>query len=244
MAGFEDFRVFVGGLSWDTSDKGLEQAFRRFGKVVEAKVMLDRDTGRPRGFGFVTFGDEQSMEDAIAELHNRELDGRTISVTKAQPKMVSRGGDYGYGGGYNDGGGRGEFSRGGGGKGEECFKCGKLGHWARECPFGGGGGRFPPRYSGGGRNDRYGGGAGYSGRYGERERGIDRERERYPRDRYVADRYGDSYGREGRGGYDRDDARGSARYGSGGPARFERNYRDRSGPYERPSGRSSYDDRY
>lgn len=86
MAGYEDFRVFVGGLSWDTTDKSLEHAFRRFGKVVEAKVMLDRGTGRPRGFGFVTFTNDQCVEDAIAEMHNGELDGRIVSVNKAQPQ--------------------------------------------------------------------------------------------------------------------------------------------------------------
>eukprot|EP00250_Pteridium_aquilinum_P016832 c23314_g2_i2 orf=2-577(-) len=184
MADPEDCRVFVGGLSWDTSDKRLEQAFRRFGKVLDAKVMIDKDTGRPRGFGFVTFGDEQSMEDAIAGLHNGELDGRIISVNKAQPKLMG-GREYGYEDSYDNGGSRGGYPRGGGGGGgggsrgggsDDCFKCGKPGHWARDCPYSGGdGGRFPPRFGGGGggggRPDRFGGGPPYSGgRYGGDDR--------------------------------------------------------------------------
>eukprot|EP00249_Psilotum_nudum_P010563 c22615_g1_i2 orf=1610-2314(-) len=234
MADREEFGVFVGGLSWDTTDRGLENAFRRFGKILDAKVILDRDTGRPRGFGFVTFADERGMEEAIAGLHNRELDGRVISVNKAQPRFGG-GGDYGFGGGYSNGGGR----RGGyGGRGvgrEDCFKCGQPGHWARECPSGGGFGRYSgqDRYGGGGR-----GGPNY-GRYGDRGRG---DRDRYPRDRYGGfDRYGDGYYKEGRTvGYgDRD------RYGSGGPTRSEGTYRDRPEPYGRPNiGRPPYDDRY
>lgn len=248
MADYEEFRVFVGGLSWDTTDRSLENAFRRFGKVVEAKVMLDRDTGRPRGFGFVTFSDKRGMEEAIDQLHDRELDGRVISVNKAQPKTVSGGGDYGYGGGYSNGGGsRGGYSgRGGGGGGEDCFKCGQPGHWARECPSGGGGGRFSSRdrYSGGGggRGFRSGrGGSGYGSQYSGRDRSGERERERYGRDR-GSDRYGDSYAKEGRssgyGDYDR--------YQAGGPTRYEGSYKERAGPYDRSSGggRSSYDDRY
>ncbi|MCO5574189.1 hypothetical protein L7F22_027971 [Adiantum nelumboides] len=114
VADLEDCCVFVGGLSWDTSDKRLEQAFRRFGKVLDAKVMVDKDIGRSCGFGFVTFTDEQSMKDAIsAGLHNAELDGRITSVSKAQPKVMgSR--DFGNEDAYDNGGGRGGYSRDGG----------------------------------------------------------------------------------------------------------------------------------
>ena len=60
--------MFVGGISWDTSDRELESTFSHFGKVLDAQVMLDRETGRPRGFGFVIFADLQSMESTISEL--------------------------------------------------------------------------------------------------------------------------------------------------------------------------------
>ncbi len=86
-------KLFVGGLSWDTSDDGLRQAFERFGEIVEAKVISDRDTGRSRGFGFVTFENPEAGGKAIAEMNGTELDGRTIKVDEAQEK--SRGGGGG-----------------------------------------------------------------------------------------------------------------------------------------------------
>eukprot|EP01018_Ginkgo_biloba_P036934 Gb_20856 [translate_table: standard] len=198
--------------------------------------MLERDTGRPRGFGFVTFADERAMEDAIFELHGRDLDGRTISVSKAKPK-AGMGDEYGYGGGYGSGG-RVDYGDRAPGR-SDCFKCGQPGHWARECPSGGGG-RFSsrPRYSGSRGTDRFGGGDRYgSGRYSDKARGND-DRDRYSsRDRYGSERYGsDRYAQDGYGkgkSYDRDGGRGSDRYGSGGPTRYEGSYRERPAPYER-----------
>ncbi|MEE8410515.1 MAG: RNA-binding protein [Myxococcota bacterium] len=103
-------KLFVGGLSWDTSDDGLLQAFQRFGDVTEAKVITDRDTGRSRGFGFVTFANPGDADNAKSEMDGTELDGRSIKVDEAQEK--SRGGGRG-----GRGGGRGGSGGGGGGSG-------------------------------------------------------------------------------------------------------------------------------
>ncbi|RLB45352.1 MAG: RNA-binding protein, partial [Deltaproteobacteria bacterium] len=73
-------RLFVGGLSWGTDDEGLRMAFERFGEIDDAKVISDRETGRSRGFGFVTFADDGAGTTAIAEMDGAELDGRAIRV--------------------------------------------------------------------------------------------------------------------------------------------------------------------
>ena len=95
-------KLFVGSLSWDTNDAGLHEAFSQFGEVTEAKVITDRDSGRSRGFGFVTFEDDEAADKAVAALNGTELDGRTIKVDVAQDR--NRGGGGG-GGGYGGGGG-------------------------------------------------------------------------------------------------------------------------------------------
>ncbi|CAA2967082.1 glycine-rich RNA-binding RZ1C-like isoform X2 [Olea europaea subsp. europaea] len=213
--------------------------------------MLERDTGRPRGFGFLTFADRRAMEDAIRDMHGREFGERVISVNKAQPKMGDEDSGHGYGG-YTSGG-RGSYGGGARSAGQdECFKCGRPGHWARDCPSAGGGrgGRpfSPPRsrYGGaGGRGDPFANDRGRymddkydRGRHGDRDRydsRDDRSRDRYVNDRYpttgdrfVVDKYGgsDRYPQNGYGkdrSYDRDGGpRGSSdKYGGGGPARYE-----------------------
>ena len=89
-------KLFVGGISWGTTEDALREAFERFGEIVSATVVTDRDSGRSRGFGFVEFADEAAAAQAIEELDGKELDGRTIRVNEAHDK--SRGGGGGGGG--------------------------------------------------------------------------------------------------------------------------------------------------
>ena len=109
-------KLFVGGLSWGTTDEGLQGAFSRFGEIAEAKVITDRETGRSRGFGFVTFANDESAPTAITEMNGTELDGRTIKVNEAEDKGFRAGGGGGGGRGPRGGGG-GRGPRGGGGGG-------------------------------------------------------------------------------------------------------------------------------
>ncbi len=90
-------KLFIGGLAWATDDHGLNAAFSAFGTVTEAKVITDRDTGRSRGFGFVTFSSSDEAQAAIAAMDGQDLDGRTVRVNEAQERG-SRGGGGGGGG--------------------------------------------------------------------------------------------------------------------------------------------------
>jgi cold-inducible RNA-binding protein len=92
-------KLFVGGLSWGTDDDGLRSAFEQFGEVTEAKVITDRDTGRSRGFGFVTFSEGDDGNNAIDEMNGSQLDGRTLTVNEAQDRRRGGGGGGGGGGG-------------------------------------------------------------------------------------------------------------------------------------------------
>jgi heterogeneous nuclear ribonucleoprotein A1/A3 len=85
-------KVFVGGLSWNTDNASLRDAFATFGEVVEATVVMDRDTQRSRGFGFVTYSDATAAQNAIAGMDGRELDGRSIRVNAAEDKPRGGGG--------------------------------------------------------------------------------------------------------------------------------------------------------
>jgi RNA recognition motif-containing protein len=84
-------KLFIGSLSWNTNDERLREAFAPHGEVVEATVITERDTGRSRGFGFVTFADDEAADKAMAALDQTELDGRTIKVDVAQDKGRDRG---------------------------------------------------------------------------------------------------------------------------------------------------------
>jgi RNA recognition motif-containing protein len=101
----------VGNLSYNTTEISLRDAFGQVGTVADAKIVMDRDTGRPRGFGFVEMGTDEEAQNAIQQLNGRELDGRAINVNEAQERSGGGGGG-GRGGG---GGGRGGGGGGGGG---------------------------------------------------------------------------------------------------------------------------------
>ncbi|NP_001105572.1 glycine-rich RNA binding protein [Zea mays] len=109
-----EYRCFVGGLAWATDDHSLNNAFSTYGEVLESKIILDRETQRSRGFGFVTFSTEDAMRSAIEGMNGKELDGRNITVNEAQSRGGRGGGGGGYGGGRRDGGG---YGGGGGGYG-------------------------------------------------------------------------------------------------------------------------------
>ncbi|WCJ33898.1 Glycine-rich RNA-binding protein [Euphorbia peplus] len=149
-----EYRCFVGGLAWVTTDESLQEAFSPFGEIIESKIINDRETGRSRGFGFVTFNNEKSMRDAIEGMNGHELDGRNITVNEAQSRGSGGGGGGGYrgGGGYG-GGGRREGGYGGGGGG-----------YSR----GGGGGGYGSGGGGYGGGGYGGGGRGYGGDGGSR----------------------------------------------------------------------------
>ncbi len=134
-------KLYVGNLPYTVRDEDLQQSFGEFGSITSAKVMMERDTGRSKGFGFVEMGSDAEAQAAIAGMNGQSLGGRSITVNEARPMEARppRTGGFGGGGGYGGGGGGGDRSGGGG--------------------YGGGGGR-----SGGGGG--YGGGGGGGGRGG------------------------------------------------------------------------------
>ncbi len=150
------FKLFVGNLNYRTTPDGLREIFSAHGEVLDVFIGTDRETGRSRGFGFVTMGSKEAGQAAIEGLNGKDFEGRALVVNEAQPRAPRPGGGFGGGGGgggrggFGGGGGRGGFGGGGGGRGG----------------FGGGGG-------GGGRGD-FGGGRGGHDR--DRERETRRER--------------------------------------------------------------------
>jgi len=153
-------KLYVGNLAYSVRDDSLMQAFSSFGTVTSAKVMMDRETGRSKGFGFVEMGSDAEAQAAINGMNGQALEGRAVVVNEARPREERPGGFGGGGGsrgGYGGGGGGGGYGGGGGGGG-----YGGGGGGGGRSPYGGGGGGRSP-YGGGGGGNRGGGGGGYGG---------------------------------------------------------------------------------
>ena len=147
-------KLYVGNLAYSVRDESLQESFGQFGTVTSAKVMMDRDTGRSKGFGFVEMGSDAEAQAAINGMNGQALEGRAIVVNEARPREERPGGFGGGGGsrgGYGGGGGGGGYGGGGG--------SGGAGGGGGRSPYGGGG-------SGGGGRSPYGGGGGGGSRGG------------------------------------------------------------------------------
>ena len=96
-------KLYVGNLSWQTTDEGLREAFARFGNVTDARVITDRETGRSRGFGFVTFGQDEEAANAVTGMDGADLDGRPIKVSEAKDDGFRGGAGGPRSGGYGGG---------------------------------------------------------------------------------------------------------------------------------------------
>ena len=114
-------RLYVGNLSFSTTTETVREAFAAFDEVTDVHMVMDRDTGRPRGFAFVTMGSPAEAQKAISEMNGKMLDGRPLRVNEAEERAPrgggGGGGGYGGGGGGYGGGGGGRGGRGGGGGG-------------------------------------------------------------------------------------------------------------------------------
>jgi RNA recognition motif-containing protein len=141
-------KLYVGNISFQTTEDELREVFSQFGTVTSAQVVMDRDTGRSRGFAFVEMAD--GGEQAVEAMNGAQLGGRTLTVNEARPKEDRpRGGGYGGGGGGYGGGGRGGYGGGGSGGGGYGGGGGGGGYGGGGGGYGGGGGRGG--YGGGGR---------------------------------------------------------------------------------------------
>ena len=105
-------KLYVGNLTYGVTNSDLEKMFEPFGRVESAQVIMDRDTGRSKGFGFVEMGSDQEAQAAIAAMSGKEVEGRQLTVNEAKPREDRGGG--GGGRGYGGGGGRGGYGGGGG----------------------------------------------------------------------------------------------------------------------------------
>src|SRR5574343_1930137 len=159
-------KLYVGNLAYSVRDDSLHQAFSEFGTVTSAKVMMDRDTGRSKGFGFVEMGSDAEAQSAINGMNGQDIDGRAVVVNEARPREERPGG---FGGGRSGGFGGGRSGGGGFGGGGGSYGGGGGGYGGGRSGGGGfgGGGRSGGGYGGGG----YGGGNGGGGYGGDRNGG-------------------------------------------------------------------------
>jgi RNA recognition motif. (a.k.a. RRM, RBD, or RNP domain) len=155
-------KLYVGNLAYSVRDESLQSAFSQFGTVTSAKVMMDRETGRSKGFGFVEMGNDAEAQAAINGMNGQALDGRPLVVNEARPREERPGGFGGGGGGRSGGGGYGGGGGGyGGGGGGRSGGGGGYGGGGGGSYGGGGGGGGRSPYGGGGGGGRSGGGGGY-----------------------------------------------------------------------------------
>jgi len=157
-------RLYVGNLAFGTNEEAVRNAFGQSGEVTDVRIMMDRETGRPRGFGFVTMVDDNAARAAIEQLNGMILDGRPLRVNEAEDRPRRGPGGGGGFGGPPGGGGGGGYGGGGGGGGGYGGGGGGYGGGGGGRPAGGGGGGG---YGGGGGGGRPAGGGG-------RPRGRDR----------------------------------------------------------------------
>ncbi len=161
-------KLYVGNLAYSVRDDSLLQAFSQFGTVTSAKVMMDRETGRSKGFGFVEMGSDAEAQAAINGMNGQPIDGRAVVVNEARPREERPGGYGGGGGGRSGGGGGyggggGGYGGGGGGYGGGGSGGGGGGGRSPYGGGGGGGGRSPYGGGSGGGRSGGGGGGGYGG---------------------------------------------------------------------------------
>jgi RNA recognition motif-containing protein len=148
-------KLYVGNLAYSVRDDSLHQAFSQFGHVASAKVMMDRETGRSKGFGFVEMGSDAEAQAAINGMNGQPLEGRAIVVNEARPRE-DRPGGFGGGGGRSGGGGYGGGGGGGGGYGGGGGGGGRSPYGGGRSPYGGGGRSGGGGYGGGGGGGRGG----------------------------------------------------------------------------------------
>jgi hypothetical protein len=162
--------IYVGNLPFTATEEEVAGLFAAFGPVEKVKIVMDRETGRPRGFCFVTLSDTSKAKEAADAVNGQELGGRPLRVNPAEPREskpggFGGGGDRRGGGGGGGGGGYGGDRRGGGGGGKGG-KGGYGGGGGGKGGYGGGGGGGKGGYGGGGGKGGYGGGGGGKGGYG------------------------------------------------------------------------------